>query len=116
MLLERYESQSLLCNQSVKGATAKSGQFAFRGDLVIEEGEIADAQGRRKPPKSVVKQAVMLLSADRILGIAGEIHELALLSAFAEKYTADIDPALPVLFYVSNLAKPLQLEWSGAAK
>lgn len=113
MLLERYESQTLLCNQSVKGATSKSGQFAFRGDLVIEEGDIADTQGRRKPPKSVVKQAVMLLSAERILGIAGEIQDLALLPAFADKYTADIDPALPVLFYVSNLGKPLQLEWSG---
>ncbi len=113
MLLERYESQSLLCNQSVKGATTTSSLYAFRGDMVIEEGEIADAQGRRKPPKSVVKQAVILLSGDRILGIAGEIQDLALLSAFADRYTADIDPTLPVLFYVSNLGKPLQLEWSG---
>lgn len=113
MLLDRYETQSLLCNQSVKGATTHAGLFAFRGDLVIEEGEIADAQGRRKPPKSVVRQAAILLSDEKILGIAGEIPQLALLPAFADKYGADIDPALPVLFYVSNLGKPLQVEWSG---
>ncbi len=113
MLLDRYESQCLLCNQSVKGATGKSGCHAFRGDLVIEEGEVADTQGRRKPPKSVVKQAVILLSQDKILGIAGEISELALLGKFAEKYGAELDPAIPVLFYVSNLGKPLKVEWSG---
>lgn len=113
MLLDTYESNQLLGNQSVKGATTSAGKFAFRGDLVIEEGEIADAQGRRMPPKSVVKQAVMLLSDSKILGIAGEIHSLDLLAEFSAKYCADIDPALPILFYVANLGKPLKVEWSG---
>ena len=113
MLLDTYESQALLTNQSVKGATTTAGQFAFRGDLVIVEGEIADTLGRRLPPKAVVKQATMLLSDSKILGLAGELTELAQLAMFAEKYTADMDPTLPVVFYVANLGKPAKVEWSG---
>ena len=113
MLLDQYEAAQQLTNQSVKGATTQAGQFAFRGDLVIEDGDIADNLGRRLPPKSVVKQATMLLSDDKILGIAGELSMLELLSQFADKYTAALDPAMPVLFYVNNLGKPALVEWSG---
>lgn len=113
MLLQRYEENALLCNLSVSGATSNAGQYAFRGDLVIEEGDVADSLGRRKPPKAVVKQAVVLLNDDKILGIAGALQELALLEGFADRYNADIDPALPVLLYVENLSKPLQVDWAG---
>ncbi len=113
MLLDQYESNSLLTNQSVKGATSTAGQFAFRGDLVIEEGDIADAQGRRHPPKVVVKQAVILASDSKMLGIAGEITQLEYLTLFSDKYSADLDPTLPVVLYVANLGKPAKVEWSG---
>ncbi|MCF0017218.1 hypothetical protein LZ639_17975 [Pseudomonas stutzeri] len=49
MLLKTYETQNLLCNVSVNGATTTPDTYAFRGDLVLEEGEIADASGRRPP-------------------------------------------------------------------
>jgi len=113
MLLQSYEDRSLLCNVSINGATSTTNLYAFRGDLVIEEGDIADNLGRRKPPKSVVKQAVILLSEDKIVGITGALHELAMLETFSERYNGDIDPALPVLFYVENLSRPLQVNWAG---
>jgi len=52
-LLKKYEQQSLLCNVSICAATTQAGVDAFRGDLVLEEGDIADASGRRMPPRSV---------------------------------------------------------------
>ncbi|WP_054774324.1 hypothetical protein [Methylogaea oryzae] len=50
MLLNRYEHDQLLFNANLKGATTQAGLEAYRGDLVLEEGEIADALGRRKRP------------------------------------------------------------------
>lgn len=113
MLLDIYESRALLTNQSVKGATTQNGLFAFRGDLVIEEGDIADAQGRRNPPKSVIKQVVILATDSKIIGIAGEIIDLAHLEFFATKYAPDLQTDLPVLLYVANLGKPVNVEWGG---
>ena len=66
MLLKKYEELCLLCNLSVNGATTQPGVYAYRGDLVLEEGEIADDQGRRLPPTAVIKQATVLVKDDKI--------------------------------------------------
>lgn len=113
MLLDTYEAQSLLTNLSVKGATGVPGLYAFRGDLVIEEGDIADSQGRRNPPKAVIKQAVVLADDTSIQGLAGEISDLMQLTLLADKYGACLITDLPVLLYVSNLAKPVRVDWCG---
>lgn len=113
MLLKDYEQKALLCNVSVNGACTKPDTFAFRGDLVLEEGDIADAEGRRKPPKSVLKQAVLLVDRDKMSFVAGTLAELELLPFFAERYRPDFAGGMKVLFYVENLGKPLLVEYDG---
>jgi hypothetical protein len=49
MLLDTFETQGLLFNSNFKDA-AGAGLQAYRGDLVLIEGEVADTMGRRKPP------------------------------------------------------------------
>ena len=115
MLLKSYESKSLFCNVSVNGATSQPGVDAYRGDLVLIEGEIADDAGRRLPPIAVVKQATVLVKNDKIAMISGILVELAHLPAFFERYTGDLAPGANILFYVENLTKPVVTEMNGVA-
>jgi hypothetical protein len=113
MLLNTYETRNLLCNLSFKGPTSQAGIHAFRGDLVLEEGDIADASGRRMPPKAVIKQAVLLANHDKLSMVAGALIELALLPLFIEGYRGDLAADAKVLFYVENLGKALRCELDG---
>jgi hypothetical protein len=113
MLLQTYEAQNLLCNISVKGATSQAGTYAFRGDLVLEEGEIADDAGRRLPPTAVVKQATLLIRDDKIAMANGILVDLAHLPLFIERYRHDLAGDVRVLFYVENLTKPLLIDLDG---
>lgn len=113
MLLNTYESKSLLCNLSVKGATTQPGVEAFRGDLVLREGEIADDAGRRLPPTAVIKQAAILVKNDKLEMIAGALTDLAHLPLLIEMYKHDLAPDVRVLFYVENIGKNLTIDVDG---
>lgn len=113
MLLKNYEEQSLLCNISINGATSKPDTYTFRGDLVLEPGDIADTLGRRMPPKSVIKQAILLVKDDKLAMVAGAILDLAFLPLFVEHYRGDLASGAPVLLYVENLSKSLYVELDG---
>jgi len=113
MLLKDYETNQLLCNVSVNGATSKPNTFAYRGDLVLIEGEIADNLGRRLPPKTVVKQAVILIADDKITLAAGFVHDIADLSDFVARYAKDFAPGIKGLFFVQNIGATVQTEISG---
>lgn len=113
MILETYAQNALLCNVSVNGETSSSGLYAFRGDMVVEEGEIADAQGRRHPPKSVVKQAVVLCNAEKITAVAGAVDDLGYLPGFIAKYNADFADGIIMLFYVANVNRPMTVAIEG---
>ena len=113
MLLQTYEAQNLLCNISVNGATSQAGTYAFRGDLVLEEGEIADDAGRRLPPTVVVKQASLLIKDDKQVFATGIILELAQVPMFIERYRNDLAADVRVLFYVENLTKALTVDLDG---
>lgn len=113
MLLNTYESQSLLTNVSVKGATSEADTEAFRGDLVIIEGDIADDAGRRLPPVAVVKQSTMLIKGDKQIMQVGCLIDLAHAPDFFAKYKDDLTADTKVMFYVENITKPLVVEFEG---
>lgn len=113
MLFDSYEQQGLFFNMNFKDKTS-SGPQAYRGDLVLTEGEVADASGRRKPPTATVRQSVLLGSEDKLLLAAGFLDEVAKLGLFAERYGKDFAADIKLLFFVANIAKPLQVELAGA--
>lgn len=113
MLLDRYESQGLLYNVNFKEATSRAGLWAYRGDLAIVEGEIADAQGRRKPPVVGLLGAV-LLADEKLKLLAGWLDAMAHVPRLLEKYQADFAPELRAVLYVVNLVKPVQVDIDGA--
>ncbi len=109
MLFDRYEQQGLFVNMNFKEATTK-GQQAYRGDLVLVEGEVADASGRRKPPTSTLRQSVLLQGDDKLLLVVGFLDELGKIDAFVERYTPDFAPDIRLMFFVGNIGKALQVE------
>lgn len=113
MLLKNYAEQNLLTNLSVNGETSEAGVFAYRGDMVLEEGEIADDQGRRLPPIAVIKQATVLIKDDKISMISGIIADLKKLPLFIEMYRHDLAPDIQVLFYIENLTRPTIVDLDG---
>lgn len=113
MLLNRYDENVLLTNVNIKEKTSQPNVDAYRGDLVLEEGEIADSLGRRKPPLSVIKQVAMLTGTDKILFISGFLEKLESLALFHGKYAADFADGMPAVFYVENIPKPIQVNHNG---
>jgi hypothetical protein len=79
----------------------------------LEEGEIADTLGRRKPPISVIKQVAMLTGEDKITFISGFLEKLEYLPMFYAKYAADLAEDLTAVFYVENIPKPMLTTYQG---
>ncbi|MEM0911999.1 MAG: hypothetical protein AAGJ37_13550, partial [Pseudomonadota bacterium] len=113
MLFETYANNSELCNVSVNGATSQDGKFAFRGDMVIVDGDIADAQGRRHPPKVTLKQAVALSTQDALSMVAGAVDDVADIKSFVAKYDTDLSENTALLFYAANISKSLKVNVDG---
>ncbi|HNX72446.1 hypothetical protein, partial [Rivihabitans pingtungensis] len=64
MLMTRYEP--LIFNANFTETSSDGKYVAYRGELTICEGEVADAQGRRKPPTEVLKQVAVLGEGDSL--------------------------------------------------
>ena len=112
MLLDTFETQGLLYNSNFKDS-ASPGLQAYRGDLVLIEGEIADAMGRRKPPLATMIGAALLADSTQLLFVAGSLDELGHLNAFVERYQSFFAPGMAVILYVVNIAKPMRVEVAG---
>lgn len=112
MLFDTYEQQGLLFNMNFKDKTS-NGLQAYRGDLVLVEGEIADDAGRRKPPTAIVRQAVLLADGDKLKMTAGFLNELAEIKTYLGLYKGGITPETKALFFVVNIPKPLDVDIDG---
>lgn len=112
MLMDRY--QSLFFNANFCEAASLAGCMAYRGELVLQEGEIADAQGRRKPPQQVMKQAVLMTVGDELKLLIGSLDELQFMPALLDKYGADITAGSQVVLYTVNIDQPFVSTINGA--
>lgn len=112
MLLDRYEQGGLLFNTNFKESVG--GAVAYRGELVLKQGEVADAQGRRKPPTAVLKQAVLLAEGESLKLVSGSLDELQELDCFFELYKGDLKADTLAIFFVVNIPKPLLIPVDGA--
>lgn len=105
MLLDTYEKAGLFFNANFKEGAGGDLQ-AYRGDLVVVEGAIADAEGRRKPPEVLLKAAVLLSAGNQLKLLAGSLDDLAEIEPLIAKYKPDFAADMKVVLYVVNVAKP----------
>jgi hypothetical protein len=114
MLLESYQEKGLLTVTLVNGQTSQAGVYAYRGDLVLKEGELREGSDTdRKPPSALFIHAALIVADDKVKFINGLLPTLDLLPVFVEKYKADIASDCIGLIYVENINKPLQIELAG---
>jgi hypothetical protein len=113
MLLDTYASQALLFNSNFM-EPAGPGLQAYRGDLVLIEGEIADAMGRRKPPLALMVGAALLGDAEKLKFVTGSLDTVAHLPALIGKYANDFAADVIVMLFVVDIAKPMLVEDGGA--
>jgi hypothetical protein len=111
-LLETYKSNGLLFNSNFLEATSQPGVDAYRGELVLIEGEVADSKGHSKPPVEIMRGAA-LLASDKLMMVVGAIDQLDLLPIFLDKYKGDFDPEVKILLFVVNIELAIQLQVEG---
>lgn len=111
MLFDFYEQKGLLFNMNFK--EANDNYSAYRGDLVLELGEIGDTLGHRKPPTATIKNTIVLAENDKIKLYVGSLDELALLPKVLDYYRADFAPDVRIILFVVNINKPLLIEIDG---
>lgn len=114
MLLDTYEKTGLFFNANFKEGAGGAMQ-AYRGDMVVVEGAIADAEGRRKPPEVLLKAAVALSEGDKLKLLAGSLDDLAEIEPMIGKYKADFADDLKAVLYVVNVARPMVASADGVS-
>lgn len=112
MLLDRYEP--LFFNSNFKEAASDAGWVAYRGELVLQEGEVADAQGRRKPPTEVLKQAIVLSAGNDLKLLSGSLDQLQQFPLFMDKFGADLKADSVVILFTVNIPTPFIATVNGA--
>jgi hypothetical protein len=111
MLFDTYEKKGLLFNMNFKES---EGTFSsYRGDLVLELGEVGDAHGHLKPPVFTIKNTIVLTENDKINLYVGSLDELSLLSKVMDYYKADFAVDARLIMFVVNINKPLVIDLDG---
>lgn len=111
-LLESYNKSGLLFNSNFLEPTSKSGTFAYRGELVLVEGEVADAKGHAKPPLEVMR-GVVLLADDKLNMVIGAIDKAEFINNFIDKYSGDFKENMACVLFIVNIDKAVQVEVDG---
>lgn len=113
MLFDKYDDNQFLINTNFKAKADADHTFGYRGELVLIEGEVADAHGRKKPPHAVLRNAVLLSVEGKLQFVCGCLDRLEQLSLFVEKYKADFAADMGALLFVVDITKPMQIELAG---
>ncbi|HRJ54540.1 MAG TPA: hypothetical protein PLE99_17395 [Candidatus Thiothrix moscowensis] len=112
MLLDTYKAQELMWLITINAKT-KSGQYAFRGDLIVKLGEFNEVANKRNPPEAVIKEAVILADDTSLLMVVGNFSDILELPEFISRFTADLAPDCKPLFFVDNLKESVVVDVEG---
>lgn len=116
MLLETYKNDNLMWLTNVNGPISMSGsdeKEAFRGDLVIEFGDMHEASQTRNPPKQIFEQVVLLADGGKIIFLAGFLEDLNSLAPLTERFKGDFAEDLMPILYVLNIDDAMQVAVDG---
>lgn len=112
MLFETYAEKGLICQKNVYGATP-TGAFAFRGDLVVELGDLHENAKTRNPPKQILVQATTLVKNDKIVFLSGLLDRVEQIETLLEGYGDDIADDANILLYVVNAETAMKTDVAG---
>ena len=108
MLLKDYEQQGLLFNSNLTEPCTDGNLTAYRGEFVIQQGEVTDAAGRRSPPTKVLGQAVILAN-EHLSFVAGMLGDVADTAALLNLLSPNMQADTLITLFVFNIDKPITL-------
>ena len=111
MLIKNYDKEGLLFITSVIGETSDKKFTAWRGDLILIQGELND--GVHMPPKLLLNQAAVLADAEKFLFVNGMFNELAQVPEFINKYKSALTPETVLVMFVENISDKMQIVIDG---
>ncbi len=114
MLFDRYEEEGVFFNINFKAETS-TGLTAYRGELVLIDGEVADASGRRKPPTSVLRDAILLAEGDKLKMLVGGLDAVSDLTSLTERYGADLAEDTSIFLLAPNAHAEAKIEVAAAS-
>lgn len=112
MLLDTYKANELMWLITINAKT-KTGQYAFRGDLIVKLGEFNEVANKRNPPEAVIKEAVILADDTSLLMVVGNFSNILELPEFISRFTPDLAADCKPLFYVDNLKESVVVDVDG---
>ncbi|GAA5215722.1 hypothetical protein ACFSJ3_10850 [Corallincola platygyrae] len=113
MLLDKYEEQALLFNTNFLATSSQPELQAYRGELVIVEGEVADASGRKKPPVTVLRDAILLADDGKQKLMVGGLDSVDQISALLDRYQGDVAEDAIVILMAPNAHTEASFEYQG---
>ena len=113
MLLNTYKERNLLFNQNFLDQSSQAGLFAYRGELVLKPGEIADDKGHTRPPVDVML-GVAMLADDKLRMIIGQLEQLESIHNFTDMYKSDFAEDMQAVLFVVDLVEPVQVNIEGS--
>ncbi len=106
-----YENE-LQWQASLKGEMSVSGRYGYRGALIIVPGKVLSAD-KQLPPKSTLKQAIVLSNDDKFIFVAGELETFDDFEPFVEKYKSVLSPDTLMTLFVIDLDADATFEYEG---
>lgn len=114
MVLQTYEQDGLMWLTNVNGP-AGADKEAFRGDLVIEFGDMHESSQTRNPPKKVFEQVVLEAEGGKIGFLAGYLSDLGHLDDLVERFKSDFAEGATVVVFCFNIDDPMQVTVDGVS-
>lgn len=110
MLLDTYQEQERYWLITAQGPTGTAGLYAFRGDLIVLAGDFDEAARKRNPPKALLKEAVILATAEKLQFVAGNFASIDEVPEFAARFQDELGADCVPIFYVDNIAANAQVQ------
>ena len=112
MLFESYSEKGLICQKNVWGEVS-AGTFAFRGDMVVELGDMHESSQTRNPPKQILIQATCLSKDEKIVFMGGMLDRVEQIEDLFDMYGADLADDAKLVLYIVNADTNYTTEFSG---
>lgn len=109
--LEFITENNLDWQASFKDKTS-AGNYAYRGDLVIEAGKVLSVD-KQMPPKSVMRQVIMVADESSVKFIGGELESFDLFEPFFEQYKSILSSDGINTLFVIDLDADACFEYEG---
>lgn len=106
------EDNNLTWQFTLKGKTSISGNYGYRGALVITEGKFLSAT-KQLPPKATAKQVIAIADENKLKFFAAELVTMDDFEPMMEKYKDFFDENTMVFLYIIDIDKDVTLNYNG---